>query len=59
VAVDQAGGLGHVAPVAAGQLEGDGHAEPAHGQVDLGAQAATGTPKGLIFSPFLAPLAYW
>src|SRR5690606_34950232 len=33
--------------------------QPTHGHVDLGAQAAARTAKGLIFSPFFAPEACW
>ena len=57
-APDQGVGLRAVAALAAGQGEPYGRPQATHGQVDLGAQAATGAAKGLIFRPpFLAPAA--
>jgi hypothetical protein len=57
-ALDQAVGLRAVATLAASQGKTHGHTQAAHGQVDLGAQAAAGAAKGLIFRPpFLAPAA--
>ncbi len=56
-ALDQGIGLRRVALLAGGEREADRASKPAHGHVDLGAQATTRAAKGLIFSPLFAPEA--
>src|SRR5690606_31758766 len=58
-ALDQRIGLRRVTLLAGGECAADWTAQPAHGHVDLGAQAATRAAKGLIFSPLFAPAACW
>jgi hypothetical protein len=46
--------------MAGGDAEPHRAAQAAHGKVELGAQAAAGSAKGLILRPpFLAPAACW
>lgn len=54
---DQSIGLCRIALLAGRKYEADRTSKPAHGHVDLGAQAATRAAKGLIFSPLFAPEA--
>ena len=57
--LDQRVGLRAAAALATGQEEADRSTAAGHGQVNPGAQAATGATKGLIFRPaFSAPTAW-
>lgn len=60
---DQSIGLRRASFLASREGEADRASQPTHGHVDLGAQAAARTAKGvvwgLIFSPFFAPEACW
>ena len=60
-ALDQGQGLWRIAHLAGGEMETDRTAQASDGQVDLGAQATSGTTNGLIFRPpfFSAPEACW
>ena len=55
ILVERGRGMGRIAAMAGGQDEPDGAAQAAHRQVKLGAQAATGAAKGLIFRPPFSP----
>ena len=56
---EKSAGLRGVAFLARGEDETDRAPQPAHSQVDLGAQAASRASDGLILSPPFAPLACW
>ena len=57
--LQQASRLRGIAGLAGGEHEADRAAEPSHGEVDLGGQAATRASDRLIASPPFAPLACW
>src|SRR3990170_3471353 len=59
-ALDQGVGLWGVALLTSRESKPHRAAEATHGEMDLGAQAAAGAAKGLIFRPpFFAPAACW
>ena len=58
-AVDQGAGLWRITSLAGREDEPHRASQPTDSQMDLGAQAATRAPDGLILSPLFAPLACW
>src|SRR3954462_14766478 len=57
--LQEASRLRGIAGLAGGEHEADRAAEPSHGEVDLGGQAAARASDRLIASPPFAPLACW